>query len=66
MAALPGIITTSFSIRYFVEDSVIYLDKRFLIEFRFLEKEDFNEWNKMIDLLNKAYRETLVFEKTEN
>ncbi|MBL4715042.1 MAG: DUF3857 domain-containing protein [Bacteroidia bacterium] len=52
-----------FSIKYTHNDDQIILDKTIYIDALLLDKKDFTEWNKMIDLLNKSYNEVIVLKK---
>ncbi|MBL4655979.1 MAG: hypothetical protein JKY33_09175 [Bacteroidia bacterium] len=52
-----------FSIKYIQEDDQIILYKTIYIDTLLLDKKDFEEWNKMIDLLNKSYSEAIVLKK---
>ena len=54
-----------FSINYKKSEGKIIQEKEIYINYLILEKKNFEDWNKMIDLLKEAYREALILKKSE-
>ena len=52
-----------FDIDYKVDGNRVYQQKNFYINYLILEKQDFEDWNQAIKVLNKAYREVLVLKR---
>ncbi len=52
-----------FEISYIQTESTITLKQQIRVNVLLLEKKYFEEWNKMIDKLNKAYREVVILKK---
>lgn len=52
-----------FKITYIQTENSITLEQKIKVNVLLLEKKDFDSWNKMIDKLNKAYREVVILKK---
>jgi len=52
-----------FSLDYRLQKDFIVLEKVIYYDFLIILKDKFNDWNKMVDQLNKNYRSTLVLKK---
>jgi len=52
-----------FDIIYHQEDDIISMEQNIYNNILILKKDDFEEWNKYIKNLNKAYRETVILKK---
>ncbi len=50
----------SFEIKYARENNNIIYDKKITVNHLLLKKNDFKDWNDMLDNLNKAYLETIL------
>ncbi len=55
----------SYSIHYSLQENFVFVEKKMVFRFFVLMKKNMNEWNKMIDSLNRDYRNTLVLKKTK-
>ncbi|MEW6469325.1 MAG: DUF3857 domain-containing protein [Bacteroidota bacterium] len=55
-----------FEISYFQKDGKIYMEKTIYIDTLMITPADFQEWNKMIKALSKAYNESIILKKTVN
>ncbi len=53
----------SYKIHYYIKDDVVCVDKELVFKFFILLKDQIDEWNKMIQSLNRNYRKTLVLKK---
>ena len=52
-----------YSLRYYTDNGFVVVNHSFLLNTLKVRKEKFDEWNKMIKSLYRAYKETIVLEK---
>lgn len=52
-----------FDIKYAQEGNVITQEKVTYINYLIMEREQFPQWNEMVELLNEAYREVVILKK---
>jgi hypothetical protein len=56
-------IEFGYEMKYFQMGNKLYLQKQLYIDVLVIELSDFEEWNKMIKQLNKAYNESIIIKK---